>query len=56
MGEMLATTAGMSHLLATIRADGTPAAAMPGLLTFDAFTELVGLPEVRELEQRFATG
>jgi 2,3-dimethylmalate lyase len=37
-----------------LRADGTPAAALPGLPTFDHFTDLVGLPEVRAWEQRFA--
>jgi hypothetical protein len=26
---------------------------MPGLPTFDGFTDLIGLPEVQDLEQRF---
>ncbi len=54
IGTLLAATAGMRALLATLRADGTPGAALPGLPTFEAFTDLVGLPEVRALEQRFA--
>jgi 2,3-dimethylmalate lyase len=53
IGTLLAATAGIRSLLATIRADGTPAAAMPGLPTFDAFTDLIGLPEIRDLERRF---
>lgn len=39
-------------LLATLRADGTPQAAMAGLPTFDGFTDLIGLPEIRTLEGR----
>jgi 2,3-dimethylmalate lyase len=54
IGTLLAATAGIQSLLATLRADGTPAAALPGLPTFDRFTDLVGLPEVRAWEQRFA--
>jgi 2-methylisocitrate lyase-like PEP mutase family enzyme len=54
IGTLLAATAGMRALLATLRADGTPDAALPGLPTFEAFTDLVGLPEVRALEERFA--
>ena len=55
IGTLLAATAGIQALLATLRADGTPAAALPGLPTFDGFTDLVGLPEVRAWEQRFAS-
>ncbi|MCO1654298.1 isocitrate lyase/PEP mutase family protein [Pseudonocardia humida] len=54
IGTLLAATAGIRSLLATLRADGTPAAAMPELPTFDGFTDLIGLPEVRDLEARFA--
>ena len=54
IGTLLAATAGMRALLSTLRADGTPAAALPDLPSFGEFTELIGLPEVRELEQRFS--
>lgn len=54
IGTLLAATAGIQAFLQTLKADGTPTAALPGLPTFDGFTDLVGLPEVRELEQRFA--
>jgi carboxyvinyl-carboxyphosphonate phosphorylmutase len=54
IGTLLAATAGIRSLLATLKADGTPAAALPGVPTFDEFTNLIGLPEVTELEQRFS--
>ena len=54
IGTLLAATAGIRALLATLKADGTPTAAMPGLPTFGEFTDLVGLPEVQRLEQRFS--
>ena len=52
IGTLLAATAGIRSLLTTLKADGTPTAAMPGLPTFDEFTDLIGLPEVQDLEQR----
>ncbi|HVL85889.1 MAG TPA: oxaloacetate decarboxylase [Pseudonocardia sp.] len=52
IGTLLAATAGIRSLLETLRADGTPARArLPG---FDEFTDLIGLPEVQELERRFS--
>jgi 2,3-dimethylmalate lyase len=53
IGALLAATAGIRSLLATLRADGTPAAALPALPSFTEFTDLVGLPEIEELGQRF---
>ncbi|MGD9531526.1 isocitrate lyase/PEP mutase family protein [Pseudonocardia sp.] len=53
IGTLLAATAGIRAFLETLRADGTPVAALPGLPGFDEFTDLVGLAEVRELERRF---
>jgi 2,3-dimethylmalate lyase len=52
IGTLLAATAGIRTLLATLRKDGVP--PLDGLPTFGAFTDLIGLPEVQELEQRFA--
>jgi 2,3-dimethylmalate lyase len=54
IGTLLAAVAGMRTLLAALERDGTPAAALPGLPSFDEFTDLIGLPEIRSLEQRFA--
>jgi carboxyvinyl-carboxyphosphonate phosphorylmutase len=55
IGTLLAATAAIRSLLATVRADGTPAAALAGLPAFDEFTDLVGLPEIQALERRFTT-
>ncbi len=53
IGTLLAATAGIRALLQTLRADGVPTAALPGLPTFGEFTDLIGLPEIQDLEQRF---
>jgi len=55
IGTLLAATAGIQALLATLASDGTPTAALPGLPTFAEFTDMVGLSEVQDLEQRFAS-
>ncbi|MBN9111105.1 MAG: oxaloacetate decarboxylase [Pseudonocardia sp.] len=52
IGTLLATTAAVRSLLTTIRSDGVP--SLDGLPTFDEFTDLIGLPEAREDEQRYA--
>ena len=54
IATLLAATSAVRAVLQTIRTDGTPIAAMDALPTFDEFTDLIGLPEVRELETRFA--
>lgn len=54
ISTLLAATAGIQSLLETLRIDGTPAAALPGVPTFEEFTTLIGMPEVQALEQRFA--
>jgi len=54
IGTLLAATAGIRSLLATLKAEGTPVSALPGLPAFDEFTDLVGLPEIQQLEQRFS--
>jgi 2-methylisocitrate lyase-like PEP mutase family enzyme len=51
IGTLLAATAGIQRLLASLRADGVP--EVGDLPTFDGFTDLIGLPEIRELESRF---
>jgi len=52
IGTVLAATAGIRALLAGLREDGVPRLA--GLPAFDEFTDLIGLPEVQELEQRYS--
>jgi carboxyvinyl-carboxyphosphonate phosphorylmutase len=52
IGTLLAATAGMRSLLASLRRDGIP--SLDGLPAFEEFTDLIGLPEVQQLEQRFS--
>jgi 2,3-dimethylmalate lyase len=53
IGTLLAATAGIRSLLATLKAEGTPVSVLDGLPSFEDFTDLIGLPEVQALEQRF---
>jgi 2-methylisocitrate lyase-like PEP mutase family enzyme len=55
LSVLLACTVAARSVLAQIKADGTPMNALGSLLPFEEFLALIGLPEVRELEQRFAT-
>jgi 2-methylisocitrate lyase-like PEP mutase family enzyme len=55
IGLLLAATRAMQEVLATIRADGTPEAALSRLPRFAEFLDLIGLPEIQELEERFGT-
>jgi 2,3-dimethylmalate lyase len=52
IGTLLAATAGIRRLLAGLKTEGVPPLA--GLPSFGEFTDLIGLPEVQALEQRFA--
>src|SRR5215217_2290122 len=52
IGTLLAATAGIRSVLATLKADGVP--ALDGLPGFGEFTDLIGLPEVQQLEQRYS--
>ncbi|MCW2847488.1 MAG: putative isocitrate lyase-family protein putative carboxyvinyl-carboxyphosphonate phosphorylmutase [Marmoricola sp.] len=54
IATLLAATNAVRAVLQTIRTDGSPIAAMGDLPTFEEFTDLIGLPEVQQLEQRFA--
>ncbi|WP_324273481.1 oxaloacetate decarboxylase [Blastococcus brunescens] len=54
IGTLLAATAGIRSLLDTLKRDGVPTAALDAVPTFAEFTDLVGLPEVQRLEQRFS--
>jgi 2,3-dimethylmalate lyase len=54
VGTLLAATRSVREILERIRVDGDPASAMKDrLLPFEEFTELIGLPEILELEGRF---
>jgi 2-methylisocitrate lyase-like PEP mutase family enzyme len=53
VSTLLAVTRTLREVLRVIGEDGTPAAAMDQLVPFGEFLDLIGLPEVRELEARF---
>src|SRR6266566_226460 len=52
---LLAATAAMRAILREISVSGTPAAGLADLPTFSEFVDFIGLPQVREAEQRYAT-
>ena len=52
VSTLLAASRAVSETLARLREHGTTTAI--DLPDFDAFTTMIGLPEVRELEARFA--
>jgi hypothetical protein len=54
IGALLAATAGTRSYLAELSANGT--VTRTELPTFEEFTDIVGLPEVREQERRYAVG
>jgi 2,3-dimethylmalate lyase len=51
---LLAATGAIRSALARVKADGTPLELVPSLLGFGEFLEFIGLPEIHELESRFA--
>ena len=53
LSAMLAATRSVAEVLAYIRASGTPAPITDQLLAFEEFTDFIGMPEIRELEERF---
>jgi 2-methylisocitrate lyase-like PEP mutase family enzyme len=55
ISTLLAATAAMRAILREIAVSGTPAAALADLPTFGEFVDFIGLPQVREAEQRYAT-
>lgn len=53
ISTMLAATRSMREVLARIKQDGSPMNVMAELPAFDDFLDFIGLPEVRQLEQRY---
>jgi 2,3-dimethylmalate lyase len=51
---LLAATGAIRSALARVKADGTPLELLPSLPGFGEFLDFIGLPEIRELESRFA--
>jgi 2,3-dimethylmalate lyase len=54
LSTLLVATAAMRSVLAQIKAAGTPINVLPSLLPFNEFLDFIGMPEVRELEGRYA--
>jgi 2,3-dimethylmalate lyase len=52
---LLAATKAIQAALGHVRLAGTPLPVLDRLNTFDEFLDTIGLPEVRNLEQRFGT-
>jgi 2,3-dimethylmalate lyase len=56
ISTLLSATAAMRGVLATIKSAGTPQPIHDTLMPFSEFLDLIGLPEINELGQRFADG
>jgi 2-methylisocitrate lyase-like PEP mutase family enzyme len=54
ISTLLTATAAIRTALAQIKADGTPIKLLDGMLPFNDFLDFIGMPEIRDLEQRFA--
>ncbi len=54
IGTMLAATRAMQQFLARLKDEGTPAGFVDELMGFSEFTDTIGLPEIIDLERRFA--
>jgi len=50
VATLFSATTGMQRYLSELRTCGTPLAALDDAVDFDAFTDLVGLPEIRAFE------
>jgi len=55
VGTLLSATTAMQRFLSQLRRDGTPAAFADELLPFGEFTDLIGLPEIGDLERNFTS-
>ena len=53
IGTLLAATAAMQQFLRQLKESGTPAPFVDDLMTFGAFTDIVGLPDVVALDEGF---
>ena len=54
ISTLLAATKAMQEVLAKLKADGTPVEAVKDMPGFDDFTDIIGLPEVIDLQAQFA--
>jgi 2-methylisocitrate lyase-like PEP mutase family enzyme len=56
ISTLLVTAQAVARILAVIKEEGTPAAVMDRMTSFHEFIDFLGLPEIRDLEQRFGQG
>jgi 2,3-dimethylmalate lyase len=54
ISTLLSATAAIRAALAQIKADGTPIGLLSEMLPFNDFLDFIGMPEIRDLEERFA--
>ena len=54
ISTLLTATQAIREALTQIRAAGSPLPIMDQLLPFEEFTDFIGMPEIQELEERFA--
>jgi carboxyvinyl-carboxyphosphonate phosphorylmutase len=55
LSNLLIATKAIRENLAKLKGDGTPISIMNRMTPFGDFVEFIGLPEIRELEQKFTT-
>lgn len=55
VATLFSATVGMQRYLAELRSAGTPLGALDNAVTFDEFTDLVHLPEIRAFEEQIKT-
>jgi carboxyvinyl-carboxyphosphonate phosphorylmutase len=53
VSALLAATRSVQEVLAAIRADGSPIEVLDKLPPFGEFVDIIGLPEIQKLEERF---
>ncbi len=51
-----ASVKAVQNLMRTLKAEGTTKNALKNMITFDEFNELIGLPEIRQIEKKYVTG
>jgi len=55
IAALLAATTAVRKVAAEIQAHGTPMALLPELISFTEFNQMIGLPEIQNLERRFSS-
>lgn len=56
VSSTLVAARAVTELMRTLKKDGTTKGFLDRMIVFEEFNKLIGLPEIREIEQRYATG